>query len=456
MKVPPQATDLEINVLGAILLEAHAFSKVVNILDKSHFYEPKHQTIYSNIQELDFENKPIDILTLAQKLEQKGLISQVGGVPYIAELTNKVSGSANIEAWSRIIQQYAIQRNLIAICNDTIEKCYNKEDIFDVSEAVITQLDNAFNFIDANFPRLAGEVLTELIKSRRENKGKGLMTKFNNLDTLTNGLKPSELLILAARPAMGKTAFVLQLATQIAEQTKNVLVFSLEMSSEQLTRRIESQLSGLNNRNIETNKIYQGQDEMLDKAHKRIRNMGIHIDDTAAISVQKMKIKAKRVKQKFGLDCIIVDYLQLASGSQKGNREQEISEISRGLKVIAKELGVPVIALSQLSRAVESRSDKRPLLSDLRESGSIEQDADIVAFLYREKYYKKDLEQDITELIIAKHRNGGLDTLNFLFNGSTTSFAETELSLQQETITPFAKGNWTSVRDLSNEYDTPF
>jgi replicative DNA helicase len=233
------------------------------------------------------------------------------------------------------------------------------------------------------------------------------------------------------------------------------------MSREQLIRRVESQLSGLNGRNIENKKVYADQVEKLDNARKRIRKMSLLIDDSAAISVPKMKLKAKRVKNKYGLDFIVVDYLQLASGTQKGNREQEISEISRNLKVLAKELEVPVYALSQLSRAVESRSDKRPMLSDLRESGSIEQDADIVAFLYREKYYKKELQDDICELIIAKHRNGNLETINFLFDGATTSFKETELSLQphkEQVISPFGKGNWTKVRDLTDEHieDTPF
>lgn len=453
MNLPPQALDLERTILGAILLEQEALGKVIDFLTPEQFYDNKHAIIYQCFLNLDLSSKPIDFLTLKAELEQINKFDLVGGYVYIAELTSAVNSSANIVEHARIVTQYAIQRNLISICSEVVKKCYNKEDVFEVSDQLLSDIDNALNFIDSNFPRLAGEVLQSIIQDRKENKGKGLMSLFQNLDTLTNGLKPSDLMILAARPAMGKTAFVLQLSSQIVESKKQVLFFSLEMSAEQLIRRVESQISGLNNKNIELGKIFKGEDEKLAEAHKRITKMGLHIDDTAAISVQKMKLKAKRVKAKYGLDLIVVDYLQLASGNGKGNREQEISEISRVLKVIAKELGVPVIALSQLSRAVESRSDKRPLLSDLRESGSIEQDADIVAFLYRDKYYNEELTDDITELIFRKHRNGSLGTLNYLFDGKTTSFKETtEQSNGVLEINPFL----TPMNKITPDNDTPF
>lgn len=463
-RIQPQAIDLEKAVLGAILLELEAFSKVIDILQPRHFYEPIHEIIFSAMIRLNNDSKPIDILTLSAILKETKQLDKVGGYVYIAELSSNVSSSANIEYHARLISQFWIARNTIQVCNEAIHKCYEKEDVFNVTDKLLSDIDNAINFQDTTFPKLSGEVFKDIEQERTLNNGKGLMTGFEKLDLCTNGHKKGELIILAARPGMGKTAFVLQLCTQIAESKKSVLFFSLEMSREQLIRRVESQLSGINNRNIENKKVYQDQVEKLDEARKRIRKMSLLVDDSAAISVPKMKLKAKRVKNKYGLDFIVVDYLQLASGSQKGNREHEISEISRNLKVMAKELEVPVYALSQLSRAVESRSDKRPMLSDLRESGSIEQDADIVAFLYRDKYYSKNEDApDICELIIAKHRNGNLETINFEFNGATTSFKDTDKTIEpikEKVLTPFGSGKWTNVRDLSHEHqeenDTPF
>ena len=462
---PPQAQELEQSILGALIMDPNRLEDVIGILQPSMFYRAQNKMIYDAIITLSVNNKEIDYFTIKEVLDKRGQLDLVGGIVYIAGLTQNVTHIAHVAQHALIISQYATQRNLITICTKVVEKCYLKEDVFELYDNLLTELEGAFNFTDSNFPRLAGEVLSQLLKDRKENKGGGLMSSFANFDELTNGLKPSDLMILAARPAMGKTAFVLQFASQVVETGKQTLFFSLEMSAEQLIRRVESQLSGLNNKAIELGKIFQGDDEKLAITHKRITKMGLHIDDTAGISVQKMKLKAKRVKSKYGLDLIVVDYLQLASGNGKGNREQEISEISRGLKIIAKELGVPVIALSQLSRAVESRSDKRPLLSDLRESGSIEQDADIVAFLYRDKYYNEMVENDITELIVRKHRNGDLKTLNFLFEGKTTSFKETnEVSNGSKSldITPFepklmSRGTWTKVDDLNEGFDsTPF
>ncbi len=463
--MPPQAIELEQSIIGSLIMDSTRLEDVIGILQPSMFYKEQHKMIYDAILTLSVNNKEIDYFTIKEVLDKRGQLDLVGGIVYIAGLTQGVTHIAHVAQHALIISQYATQRNLISICTRVVEKCYQKEDVFDLYDNLLTELEGAFNFTDSQFPRLAGEVLAQLLKDRKENKGGGLMSNFANFDELTNGLKPSDLMILAARPAMGKTAFVLQFASQVVETAKQTLFFSLEMSAEQLIRRVESQLSGLNNKAIELGKIFQGEDEKLALTHKRITKMGLHIDDTAGISVQKMKLKAKRVKAKYGLDLIVVDYLQLAYGNGKGNREQEISEISRGLKIIAKELGVPVIALSQLSRAVESRSDKRPLLSDLRESGSIEQDADIVAFLYRDKYYNENVENDITELIVRKHRNGDLKTLNFLFEGKTTSFKETnEVSNGSKSldITPFepklmSRGNWTKVDDLNEGFDnTPF
>lgn len=455
MKVPPQATDLEQAILGAIMLASDSLGKVISELEPKHFYEPKHEIIYQAILDLNYENKPIDILTVKAKLEEKNQLEKAGGVLGVAELTSKVSGSANIAFHSKIVIQCYVQRELITICHNVSDRCYKKEDVFKVSDEMLTSIDGLLNFVSSGEPRLAFEVLEDVIKDREENKGKGLNLGLAEFDELTNGLKQGDLMILAARPAMGKTALSVQIAKNVANDNKQCLFFSLEMSDAQLIKRVESQESGLNSKNIDKGKFYNGEEEMLTEAHKRIRKMGIHIDDTPANSVSKMRLKAKRVKNKYGLDLVVVDYLQLARGEGKGNREQEISEISRGLKVLAKELKVPVIGLSQLSRAVEQRQDKRPLLSDLRESGAIEQDADIVAFLYREKYYNENVTDDITELIVRKHRAGELGTINFEFDGKTTCFKPTEKTIaptKKEQLSPFGL---TPRKDVDKDY-TPF
>lgn len=437
-KILPQALDLEEAILGAILLEKDAIDKISS-LRAEHFYSEVNKIIFETIYLMAFEGKPIDILTLVNELKAKNKLYIVGGAIHIATLTNKVTSSANIQYHSRVIQQMYIQRELIITCQKTIQQCYDNEDVFKVSDNHIQAIENTFNTTNSNSAYLAYDILVENINERKKTKGIGLEVNLKNLDSLTNGFQKGNLIILAARPAMGKTAFSLQLARNVSKDHKNCLFFSLEMSKNQLVSRVESAESGIYSKKIDNGALFEREEEQLNNAHKKIRNMGLYIDDTTAISIQQMKLKAKRQKRKYGLDLIIVDYIQLAIGDNSGNREQEISSISRGLKLIAKELEVPVIALSQLSRAVESRSDKRPMLSDLRESGAIEQDADMVMFLFREKYYKKDLKSDETELIIAKNRSGNLHTLFYEFHGNTMTFNEIKEStnIDNQKYNPF-------------------
>lgn len=448
-KIPPQAIDLEMAVLGAILLEADAFDKSNEILKSDYFYKESHKIIYDCFEKLRLKNINIDLLTLVSELKSIDKLDICGGISYIAALTNSINGSANIMHHSRIMQQMYFQRQLIDFCSITINDCYNNQDFFEVTDNLYGKLDKLLNLSDNKETKLIGNVLEIVLKDRKENKTNGLMTGIVEFDKLNNGAKKGDLIILAARPGMGKTAFALQIASNVSKNKENCLFFSLEMSDEQLTKRVESQESEFYIKKIESGVINSYEVEKLSNAHKSIIKMGLHIDDTAGNSIQKMKLKAKRIKQRYGLDLIIVDYLQLISGNTKGNRENEISEISRNLKVMAKELEVPVIALSQLSRAVESRGDKRPMLSDLRESGAIEQDADMVIFLYREKYYNKEIEKDVVEAIVAKNRAGALTTLFFEFMAEITKYKEINgIEVKKEKITPF--------NDIEQEYDNGF
>jgi replicative DNA helicase len=436
MKILPNAVELEEVVLGACLLEKQAYNDIANILEPKHFYKTSNQLIYECYKEMHFNNIQIDMLTLVEQLKTKGKLIEVGGVMYVAELTNRVSGSAHIVSHALIIVQKYVQRELIAISHETQSKCYEDKDVFEVSEQLLSQLDNVLKFVDNKPTRSVLEVLETVRKERKENKAVQLYTGFGSMDKLTSGLKSGQLIVLAGRPGMGKTAFALQLAKQIAEN-ENILFFTLEMMSEELIKRLEAQVSGVSAFKIENNLLDRFEEELLNEAQRKIMKLKLHIDDTSALNIQKLKLKAQRVKNKYGLGCIIVDYLQLCTVTNANNREQEVSVISRTLKEISKELKVPVIALSQLSRAVETRTDKRPQLSDLRESGAIEQDADKVLFLYRDKYYKQkemskeEAEQidDVVELICAKNRQGATGKVNFIFTDYLTRFEETEKSI---------------------------
>jgi replicative DNA helicase len=433
-KVPPQAKDLEEAVLGAMMLEKNAFDVVIEILKSECFYVEAHQRIFNAIQGLANKSQPIDILTVAEELRSRGELEQVGGAYYVTKLTNAVVSAAHIEAHSRIILQKFIQRELIRISGEIIGDAYeDSTDVFDLlddAESKLFEITNNhlrkdYNTIDSVLVNTIKRI--EDLRQRNEDIT-GVPSGFSELDKVTYGWQNTDLIILAARPAVGKTAFALNLARNAAmHPTKptGVAVFSLEMSAAQLVQRILSAESEIWLEKIARGKMEEHEMKQLyARGIQRLAQAPLFIDDSAALNIFELRAKCRRLKNKHNIGMIIIDYLQLMSGSNEGkgtNREQEISTISRNLKGLAKELQVPIIALSQLSRAVEQRGSKEgsrvPQLSDLRESGAIEQDADMVMFLYRPEYY--DISQSaegenikgLTEVKIAKHRNGSLETV---------------------------------------------
>lgn len=439
-RIPPQAIDLEEAVLGALLIDKNALANIIDILHPDAFYKNQHKNIFKIITILFGNNQPIDILTVATELRKEGLMKISGGEAYLAQLSQKVSSAAHIEYHARIILQKHIQRELVRISSEIIESA------FDETTDVLELLDNAeqklFEVGQGNLKRNyeSAEVLIRQAIDKIENISKqeglsGVPSGFSELDRVTSGWQPSDLIILAARPGMGKTAFVLSMARNMAvDHHKKIAVFSLEMSSIQLITRIISSETGLSSEKLRKGDLTDREWNELTSGVKELEKANLFIDDTPALSVFDLRAKVRRLKSTQGLDLIIIDYLQLMTvGGSKtlGNREQEISTISRSLKSIAKELTVPVIALSQLSRAVETRSaSKRPQLSDLRESGAIEQDADIVSFIYRPEYYSisewedGDPSDNQAEIIIAKHRNGSLEDVRLRFIAELAKFSD--------------------------------
>jgi replicative DNA helicase len=439
-KLPPQAVDLERVVLGAMLIDKKGVDEVIDILHKDAFYVEAHQHIFEAIYDLFQETKPIDILTVSNLLKQKNKLEKIGGDYYLIDLSRAVGSSAHIEFHARIILQKFVQRSLIKISTEIIEEAYgDNQDVFDLLDQAEARL---YEVTQGNLKRSAESAQDLVIQAKKKieeisNKEglSGIPSGFERLDAVTSGWQSSDLIIIAARPGMGKTALTLSMARNIAVNSgQPVAFFSLEMSSVQLITRLISSETGLSSEKLRTGKLEKHEWEQLNVKVKALEKAPLFIDDTPSLSIFDLRAKARRLASQHDIKLVIIDYLQLmtAGSSQKGgNREQEISTISRNLKALAKELNVPVIALSQLSRAVETRGgSKRPLLSDLRESGAIEQDADIVSFIYRPEYYKieewDDEEQSPTEgqaeLIIAKHRNGGLDSIRLKFIGSLGKF----------------------------------
>lgn len=429
-RVMPQAIDLEEAVLGAAMLDKGAFSIIVEKLRPESFYLPAHSTIYEVMMQLFSETKPIDILTVRERLKKEEKLNQIGDVNYLMDLTNKVASAANIEYHAHIILQKYIQRELIRVSTQTIKDSY--EDTKDVLEMLDSAEQSLFDITDQNLNTgfeavgaVAAMVQKEIEQiAEREDGLTGVTTGFPELDKMTNGWQKQDLVIIAARPGMGKTAFTLSLAKNAADNGMGVGIFSLEMSNSQLVKRLLSMESMIEAKKLKEGSLSKDEWPILHSSVEKLSELPIFIDDTPAINIFELRAKCRRLKQNHGIQLIVIDYLQLMSagsgGKQRMNREQEISSISRSLKAMAKELDVPVIALSQLSRAVETRGgDKRPQLSDLRESGAIEQDADIVTFIYRPDYY--DLDEDIdvpdnlAEIILSKHRNGALGTVNLRF-----------------------------------------
>ena len=438
--LPPQAIDLEEAVLGALLIDNTALSEVIDILHKDAFYKEEHKQIFEAISGLFNESSPVDILTVAEFLKSEGELKQVGGEFYLAQLSTKVASSAHVEYHARIILQKHIQRELIGISSRIIEKAY--DDTTDVLDLLDDAEQQLFNVAQGNLKRnyeTSESLIKQAIKRIEEISEKdglsGTPSGFTAVDRVTSGWQPSDLVIIAARPGMGKTAFVLSMARNMAiDHGARVAVFSLEMSSVQLITRLISSDTGLNSEKLRKGNLDPKEWQTLTSGVKDLEKAHLFIDDTPALSVFDLRAKCRRLYAQGGIDVIIIDYLQLmTAGSDKkggGNREQEISTISRSLKSLAKELDVPVIALSQLSRNVENRPSKKPMLSDLRESGAIEQDADIVSFIYRPQYYGMHEWEDGTpsdnqaEFIIAKHRNGSLEDIRLRFEGSLARFSD--------------------------------
>ena len=428
-KIPPQNVDAEMSLLGAVLIDEETLADISEHVTPKDFYDKRHALIYEGMMYLYEKHKPVDLLTLTDELKRKSNLEEVGGSAYLTELTNYVPTAAHAEAYAELVQQKAIRRRLIKASGDIAEMGYDEEhstqellekaeaELFSVSDQSTKQdLVSLETILTDSFDRM---------EELHRNKGalRGIRTGYRDLDNMTAGLQRSDLIILAARPAMGKTTLVTNLAYNVATIAKQpVLFFSLEMSKEQLVDRMLADASGVDAWNIRTGNL---SDEDFSKLSEAMGEAPIFIDDTPGVSVLEMRTKARRIAHEQPLGLIIVDYLQLmqASGRSDGNRVQEVSEISRGLKLIARELNVPVIALSQLSRSVESRSPQIPQLADLRESGSIEQDADIVAFIYREAYYNPETEREnITDLIIAKHRNGPVGKVELYFHPERLRF----------------------------------
>jgi len=433
-KIPPQAIDLEASVLGSVLLESDSLIRISDFITPETFYKPQHKTIFHAVQLLYSRNESIDVLTIIEQLRKTGELDAIGGAFYLTSLTNGISSSANIEHHARIIQEKFIQRELITVGTEITRDAYNDQiDVFDLMERAESMIYKTSEQITRkDFESLSGLIIDEMrdLQTRMKSEARllGIPSGFTTIDRVTNGWQGSNLIIIAARPSMGKTALALNFARNAAVDFNTpVAFFSLEMSAKQLTQRIISCESRVNYSQIQSGNV-QNEYELICRKSGEISNSKIFIDDTSSIGIFELRSKARKMKMKHGIGIVVVDYLQLMHGEKEknGNREQEISSISRGLKALAKDLGIPVIALSQLSRSCESRADKRPILSDLRESGSIEQDADIVGFLYRGAYYKDRLPDgseyppSLVELNFAKNRNGAITlepiTLNFSAN----------------------------------------
>ncbi|MCQ1531648.1 MULTISPECIES: replicative DNA helicase [Lutispora] len=433
-RIPPNSLEAEQSVLGAMLLDKEAISAATEILKGDDFYREVHKEIYEAIVDIYNENNPVDLITITEKLKGRNTLDAVGGITYLTQLMNIVPTTHNIEQYVKIVEQKSLLRKLIRSSNDIISKCYdNPEDpvsvvdqaeksIFDISLNRSTQgFVPIKKILTANFDRIEELYL---------NKGKitGIPTGFSDLDQKLSGLQRSDLVLIAARPSMGKSALMMNLVQNAAvRESIPVAIFSLEMSKEQLSQRLLCSEALIDAHRLRTGDISEDEWIKLARAMGVLADKPIFIDDTPAISVTEIRAKCRRLKIEHGLGMIAIDYLQLMSGAggRYDSRQQEVSDISRSLKALARELEVPVVALSQLSRAPEVRADHRPILSDLRESGAIEQDADVVIFLYRDEYYHPDSEKkNIGEVIIAKQRNGPTGTVELVWLGQFTKFAD--------------------------------
>ena len=432
-KIPPNDVEAEQAVIGSMLTDKEAVSAAIEVLKPEDFYREDNRIIFEAILSLYGRSEPIDIITLKSELSSMGKFEAVGGLEYIAELPDKVPTTANVEQYIKIVEEKSVLRNLIKTANEIITLGYDQtqevDSIIDGAEKKIFEVMQKKNQKGYTpIKDILVGTFTELEQLyNQKQRITGIPTGFSDLDFRTSGLHNSDLILVAARPAMGKSAFALNIATNAAVRAKvPVAIFSLEMSKEQMTSRILCSEAMVDSNKVRTGKIDDEEWGKLAAASGELSEANIYIDDTPGISIMEIRAKCRKMKIEKNIGLVVIDYLQLVQGSGKrgSSREQEIAEISRSLKILAKEINVPVIALSQLSRAPEQRPDHRPMLSDLRESGSIEQDADIVMFLYRDDYYNEDSEKkNIAEVILAKHRAGSTGTVELLWLGNYTKFA---------------------------------
>lgn len=455
-KIQPQDKEIEDAVLGALMLERDAYAIVCDLLRPESFYDPGNQKIYAAINKLGVMQQPIDMLTVTQQLRADGALDDVGGPVRISELTSNVASAAHIEYHARIVAQKFLARRLISFCSEiekkSFDESYDIDDLLQEAEGKLFEISQGnlkkdFTQID---PVINSAMEQIEAAGKRESGLSGLQTGFHNLDKLTSGWQNSDLIIIAARPAMGKTAFVLSMAKNMAvDYNTPVAIFSLEMSNLQLVNRLISNVCEIEGEKIKSGRLSRQEWEQLNSRVRSLFSAPLYVDDSPSLSILELRTKARRLVKEHGVKIIIIDYLQLmnATGMKFGSREQEVSMISRSLKQLAKELNIPVIALSQLSRKVEERNDgnKRPQLSDLRESGAIEQDADIVCFIHRPEYYTRsttDAEnrdiRGMAEFIVAKHRSGSVDDIEMTFVARFARFQNRSEPM------PFEKGTMAS------------
>lgn len=442
-KIPPQNTEAEASLLGAILIDSDAIVKIADHINPDDFYDEKHQRIYEAITQLYEKHSPIDVLTLSNQLKSDGLLDFVGGAAYLTELTNFVPTAAHVEQYADIVAQKALRRRLIKASQEMtglgFDETKNLQELIEEAETRLFEISQKHIKHDIlSLETILSESFDRLDELHKD-KGKirGIATGYRDLDNILAGLQKSDLIVLAARPSMGKTALALNIAHNVALFAQQpVLLFSLEMSKEQLVDRMLAIESGVDAWALRTGNLTDSDFEKIGQAMGSLSEAQIYIDDTPSITVSELRTKARREAHARPLGLIIVDYLQLMSGgarfNSEGNRVQEVSEISRGLKGIARELNVPLLALSQLSRSVESRSPQIPQLADLRESGSIEQDADVVAFIYREEFYNPETDRkNIADILIKKHRNGPTGGIELYFDKEKQRFRSLDIKHTQ-------------------------
>jgi len=447
-RIPPQNIEAEQAVLGAIFLEPSSLTVTSEVLIPEDFYRSAHQKIFNVMLKLNDEGKAVDLITVTEELAATKSLEEIGGVTYLSELAGSVPTAANVEYYARIVEEKSLLRRLIRTATNIAQEGYSREDEVEdlLGEAEKNIMEVAQRKNSGSFQNIKDVLVRtyDNIEELTNRKGDvtGIPTGFAELDRMTAGFQRNDLIIVAARPSVGKTAFALNIAQNVATKTdENVAIFSLEMGAEQLVMRMLCAEGNINAQNLRTGALTDEDWRKLTMAMGSLSNAGIYIDDTPGVRIGEIRSKCRRLKQENGLGMILIDYLQLIQGNGRSgeNRQQEVSEISRSLKALARELEVPVIALSQLSRGVEQRQDKRPMMSDIRESGSIEQDADIVAFLYRDDYYDKESEnKNIIEIIIAKQRNGPVGTVSLAFVKEYNKFVNLERRFDDANMPPGA------------------